>query len=225
MDTADMQFVTADMRGPAIDVLRGLPAAASQLRAAAFVDLLAGSAPSIARLATVCGTPRHEAERLCRAMHDVGALEVEGGAIVTAAGLTMNPTSHTIAIERRQVFTACAFDAFAIPPALPECLSARSACRLCHRPLAMQYDQGRGVNGGSPFLFWIPGSNISHLRKDFCGGVGLFCSPIHYAAWRDIEPGALGRVHTLDDVERLGRVYWARLHEVGRRVPYAEVRQ
>ena len=225
MDSADMPFVTADMRGPAIDVLRSLPAAASRLRAAAFVDLLAGSAPSIAHLSRVCRTPRHEAERLCRAMHDVGALEVEGSAILTAAGLTMKPTSHTIAIGRRQVFTACAVDAFAIPPALPECVSARSACRLCHRPLAIQYDQDRGTNGGSPLLFWIPRFNISHLRNDFCGSVGLFCGPMHYAAWRDIEPGGLGRAQTLDGVERLGRVYWARLHEVGSRVAYAEVRR
>ncbi len=224
MDTADMPFATTDMRGPAIDALRGLPPIASRLRAAAFVELLGASAPEIDRLATICETTPSEVGRLCRAMEEVGAIEIEDGAVITAAGLTAKQSSHALTFPDRRLFTVCAFDAFGIPAALSEPVVASSACRLCRHPLRVEYVGGRGPDGSSAILFWIPRSGITHLRNDFCARLAAFCGPMHAVAWVDIEQGAPGELHTLAEVQRLGRSYWAQMMTLGRRVAPAEAR-
>ena len=193
--------------GPAAEALEGLPATAWNLLGVAFQELLAGEVPGTGEMAAAIGLSPSEGAELLQAMAEVGVVELEGGQVTGAAGLTVASTRHTLVLDGVSLHTWCFMDAVGIPAALGADAVARSACGFCGAPIEVGFDGGEPRDEPAA-VTWVPHKSCTSVLSEFCPEANGFCNEAHLEAWRAEASDPSGDALAVAAVTALGRELW-----------------
>jgi alkylmercury lyase len=189
-------------------VLAALDEHTRTVSAAAFEFLWQAKPATAADLVSVTGLSPAIVSRSLRELDASGRVELDDdGAVFGAHGLTLSATPHRIEHPGGSVHTWCAFDAVGIPAARGLDAVVTTTCPTCRRTLEIRISGG--IPEESSAVLWLPRSDCTHVRRDFCAIANVFCSRAHLEQWRQKTGGPNGDVLALGVAAVLGKQMWA----------------
>jgi len=138
------------------DRVRSLSLAESAVARRAFRLLLEGRPADRGMLVALTGLPPAAADAALDHLVEMGMvlLAPHSGALLTARGLSREPTPHRLELATRAIWASCAVDAVGIPAALGLRARVMSRCHTCRAPLALTV--GRAVEAPPGVVIWAP---------------------------------------------------------------------
>lgn len=198
-------------RSPTQRILEVLPAEHSDVRREAFLGLRRGEPVAPWAIAERAGLDPERVTEAVAALESRGAVRLdESGSVVGAGGLSVEPTRHRLILSGVPLYTWCAIDAVGIPAALGEDATVETSCPHCGRPIEISMPKGRSL-GASGFVAWLPSKEVTRVVDELCPEINLFCDEDHLGAWRADSGDPPGRALGIEEVEELGRRWWADL--------------
>jgi predicted transcriptional regulator len=122
----------------------------------AFQGLLHGRATRVESLASRLNLPGAVVETAIARLVERGTMarDAETGEILSARGLSLTETPHTLTLDGRQIHAFCAVDAVGIPAALHLDARAESGCHLCGAPLTITFIDGVVTEAPPGVVIW-----------------------------------------------------------------------
>ncbi|HZU16592.1 MAG TPA: organomercurial lyase [Candidatus Dormibacteraeota bacterium] len=183
---------------------------------AAFRRLLrTGRRAEVRDLASDLGRPVEEVEARVAALDAEGRMRLDdAGGVVGAAGLSVVPDRHRLDLDRRTLWTWCAFDLIGIAGALRADGVGRSVSPWSGLPLEVRFRGGQPEPG--PLALFRPDdaerAGCRNLYREWCSNTNLFESPEAARAWSE-QRRLRGRVLGLGEAADLARGRWEPLTE------------
>jgi len=182
------------------------------VRRGAFTALRAGTALTLAELATVTGVDLDQVRGVVAQLVTAGLATIDGDlagdALVDGAeGMTVRGTPHQLVLDGQLLHTWCAFDTVGIFAALRVDAVARTGCPTCGARLEIV------LRGGQPPLStvagWWPLASAGPVNESFCPTAQLFCTLAHLRTWQRISAAGPGDALTLTELSARGRSTWS----------------
>jgi Alkylmercury lyase len=188
-----------------------LTAADQVVRTAAFREILATGQPWDPASAAHLGIDLASVRAGVRHLVASGRARTDDeGRVISAAGLSTDPTNHRVLVGFDPRWTNCAYDALGILGAL-----GADGVIATHSPsgteLHVLFEGGRPV-GSDAVLFLADQPCCSRPNEDWCPNVNLFEHRSSAERWSK-EHGVEGRVVTLEEGTDLGVSEWRPLVE------------
>jgi len=194
---------------PAVD-------ASGQLREVAFALLVRDRRPiEVAALAAATGLDPEATREAVLALAGAGWLDLVGGRVSGAAGLSLATGPHGLTLGDGPYRTWCAYDALGISAALAADAAIETACGQCGEPIRLSFVGGVPDRSGPERLWLADGGE--DLRGSFCTPTVLLCGDDHGARWAEAQ-GGRGRLLDLAEASRAGGRDWAGCAEAARRL-------
>ena len=199
---------TADTRD-AIDSYTGTIAPElEQIRNVGFSLIFETGAPvPLAGLAEKSGLPISEVASRLTLIEDAGrARRNADGDLVGIAGLSLEPTSHSVSIAGRDFWTWCALDAVGIFSAMRATGRVRtSPPGGTGPPLHIEFQQGVADSGASVFI--AGGYDGQDVFQSWCPKVNFFATAAEAHAWA-AQTGVDGDVVTIPEISETAGSIW-----------------
>ncbi len=133
----------------------------------------------------------------------------DAGRIIGYGGLTLEPTRHRLAVDRRTLYTWCAFDSLFVPELLAEPADVTSTCPATGHEIRLTVSPDRVERvepDGTVLSFVTPGKARceADIRGAFCRHVNFFRSAAAAADWPAGQPDML--VLSVAEAFELGRL-------------------
>lgn len=199
---------TADT-GEAIDSYTGTMAPElEQIREVGFSLIFETGVPvPIEALAEKSGLPISEVVGRLTLIEDVGRVRRNAdGDLVGIAGLSLEPTAHSVSIEGRDFWTWCALDAVGIFSAMRATGGVRSSPPGgTGPPLQVEFRKGVADSGASVFI--AGGYDGKDVFQSWCPKVNFFASAEEAHAW-SAQMGIDGDVVTIPEIAETAGSIW-----------------
>jgi alkylmercury lyase len=189
-----------------LSVFPALDADGQRLSLALYCRLAEGAPVAPPALAAELGMPREELER--RLATWPGVYYDAERRVMGYWGLTIQPMTHRLRVDGRELFAWCAWDTLFLPELLGRTAEVASACRgsgapvrLGVGPRAVQYAEPQGL----VVSFVLPRADAvrADVIASFCCYVHFFASADAAQPWLAQHPEAF--LLTLDDAYEVGR--------------------
>ncbi len=166
-----------------------------------------GESISPERLAERVGLP---VERVASSVDELPMVNRdEPERILAVGGLSLEPTSHLLEVDRRTLYAACALDTLFLPELLGRPAQVRSSCPETGESISLTVDSA-GVHDVTPpgavmSLHGVRGFSLEDAIGTFCHYVHFFASERAARAWTEGKEDAY--IASIDQGFEYGRLF------------------
>jgi alkylmercury lyase len=134
----------------------------------------------------------------------------KGGTVAGAAGLSLCPTRHRLAVNGQELYAWCAEDAIGIPAALGWNAKISSSCGQCGSPITFYVAGGEICEPDwvTSVRLWLSDVGDGPICTETCPHILFFCRHEHGERWAGEHPQNSGRLINLDEAVNIGRRLW-----------------
>ena len=162
---------------------------------------------TLATLAEQTGVPIEDAGNRLSEIEAAGRARRDSeGNLVGIAGLSLEPTSHSVTIEGRDFWTWCALDAVGIFTALGATGHVKSSPPGDFQDVEIHFIEG--ATDSATALFIAGGYDGTDVFEAWCPNVNFFATPEDANAWA-ADRGVDGDVVSIPEVSEIAGSIWA----------------